>query len=215
MAKANEKRIAVTLECTTCKRRNYITTKNKVNDRERIEIVMLTQPVGQRLGDAAITLEYLGRSRSQQFQLVGMVLGLLAPFVEAGRRRLRPRRCLVAAHVTIDAPEAGADQRERPVRVAGGEADRVAHLGEHLAFHRAGVRRVASLDGVGDHGAQLLGDVVALVGRDPPDDLVHVALGEGVRAHCSSFVSREIEATRSCHSSTSPARTREPSGLTR
>ena len=38
MAKANEKRIAVTLECTTCKRRNYITTKNKVNDRERIEM---------------------------------------------------------------------------------------------------------------------------------------------------------------------------------
>ena len=38
MAKANEKRIAVTHECTTCKRRNYITTKNKVNDRERIEM---------------------------------------------------------------------------------------------------------------------------------------------------------------------------------
>ena len=38
MARANEKRIAVTLECTTCKRRNYITTKNKVNDRERIEM---------------------------------------------------------------------------------------------------------------------------------------------------------------------------------
>ena len=32
MAK-NEKRIAVTLECQVCKRRNYITTKNKVNDR--------------------------------------------------------------------------------------------------------------------------------------------------------------------------------------
>jgi large subunit ribosomal protein L33 len=37
MAK-NEKRIAVTLECQVCKRRNYITTKNKVNDRERIEL---------------------------------------------------------------------------------------------------------------------------------------------------------------------------------
>ena len=37
MAK-NDKRIAVTLECKVCKRRNYITTKNKVNDRERIEI---------------------------------------------------------------------------------------------------------------------------------------------------------------------------------
>ena len=34
----NDKRIAVTLECQTCKRRNYITTKNKVNDRERIEM---------------------------------------------------------------------------------------------------------------------------------------------------------------------------------
>jgi large subunit ribosomal protein L33 len=37
MAK-NEKRIHVTLECQDCKRRNYITTKNKVNDRERIEM---------------------------------------------------------------------------------------------------------------------------------------------------------------------------------
>ena len=37
-SKANEKRIAVTLECTVCKRRNYITQKNKVNDRERIEM---------------------------------------------------------------------------------------------------------------------------------------------------------------------------------
>ena len=34
----NDKRIAVTLECQVCKRRNYITTKNKVNDRERIEL---------------------------------------------------------------------------------------------------------------------------------------------------------------------------------
>jgi large subunit ribosomal protein L33 len=38
MAKSNEKRIDVTLECTECKRRNYITKKNKVNDRERIEL---------------------------------------------------------------------------------------------------------------------------------------------------------------------------------
>lgn len=38
MARTNEKRIAVTLECTVCKRRNYITKKNKVNDRERIEM---------------------------------------------------------------------------------------------------------------------------------------------------------------------------------
>jgi large subunit ribosomal protein L33 len=34
----NEKRVQVTLECQECKRRNYITTKNKVNDRERIEL---------------------------------------------------------------------------------------------------------------------------------------------------------------------------------
>ncbi len=37
MAK-NEKRIQVTLACEQCKRRNYITTKNKLNDRERIEM---------------------------------------------------------------------------------------------------------------------------------------------------------------------------------
>ena len=37
MAK-NEKRVQVTLACEVCKRRNYITTKNKNNDRERIEM---------------------------------------------------------------------------------------------------------------------------------------------------------------------------------
>jgi large subunit ribosomal protein L33 len=37
-SKSNEKRILVTLECTECKRRNYITKKNKINDRERIEL---------------------------------------------------------------------------------------------------------------------------------------------------------------------------------
>jgi large subunit ribosomal protein L33 len=37
MAKA-EKRVKITLECTECKRRNYITNKNKLNDRERIEL---------------------------------------------------------------------------------------------------------------------------------------------------------------------------------
>ena len=47
MAKANEKRIAVTLECTTCKRRNYITTKNKVNDRERVEMFRKLLDQGQ------------------------------------------------------------------------------------------------------------------------------------------------------------------------
>ncbi len=31
-------RIIITLECQECKRRNYITTKSKVNTRERIEI---------------------------------------------------------------------------------------------------------------------------------------------------------------------------------
>jgi large subunit ribosomal protein L33 len=34
----NDKRIQVTLACEQCKRRNYITTKNKLNDRERIEL---------------------------------------------------------------------------------------------------------------------------------------------------------------------------------
>jgi len=35
---ASDKRIKVTLECTECKQRNYITKKNKINDRERIEM---------------------------------------------------------------------------------------------------------------------------------------------------------------------------------
>ena len=35
---ANDNRVHVTLECTVCKRRNYITNKNKNNQRERIEL---------------------------------------------------------------------------------------------------------------------------------------------------------------------------------
>jgi large subunit ribosomal protein L33 len=35
---ASDKRIKVTLACESCKRRNYITKKNKLNDRERIEM---------------------------------------------------------------------------------------------------------------------------------------------------------------------------------
>ena len=38
MAKS-DKRVKVTLECTECKRRNYITMKSKVNDRERLEMM--------------------------------------------------------------------------------------------------------------------------------------------------------------------------------
>jgi large subunit ribosomal protein L33 len=34
----NDKRVKVTLACEVCKRRNYSTTKNKTNDRERIEM---------------------------------------------------------------------------------------------------------------------------------------------------------------------------------
>jgi large subunit ribosomal protein L33 len=34
----SDKRVKVTLACEVCKRRNYITMKNKVNDRERIEM---------------------------------------------------------------------------------------------------------------------------------------------------------------------------------
>lgn len=34
---ASDKRVHVTLECTQCKRRNYITTKNRNNQRDRME----------------------------------------------------------------------------------------------------------------------------------------------------------------------------------
>jgi large subunit ribosomal protein L33 len=37
-AKGKENRILVTLACTECKERNYITTKNKKNDPERMEL---------------------------------------------------------------------------------------------------------------------------------------------------------------------------------
>ncbi len=35
---ATDIRPKITLACQVCKRRNYITQKNKVNDRERIEL---------------------------------------------------------------------------------------------------------------------------------------------------------------------------------
>ena len=35
---ASDKRPPITLACETCKRRNYVTTKNKTNTRERIEL---------------------------------------------------------------------------------------------------------------------------------------------------------------------------------
>jgi large subunit ribosomal protein L33 len=34
----SDKRVKVTLACEECKRRNYITVKNRLNDRERIEM---------------------------------------------------------------------------------------------------------------------------------------------------------------------------------
>ncbi|HUR48925.1 MAG TPA: 50S ribosomal protein L33 [Acidimicrobiales bacterium] len=34
----SDKRVKVTLACETCKRRNYITMKSKLNDRDRIEM---------------------------------------------------------------------------------------------------------------------------------------------------------------------------------
>jgi large subunit ribosomal protein L33 len=33
-----ENRVIITLACETCKRRNYTTTKNKANDRDRIAL---------------------------------------------------------------------------------------------------------------------------------------------------------------------------------
>ena len=35
---ASDKRPPLTLACETCKRRNYVTTKNKTNTRDRIEL---------------------------------------------------------------------------------------------------------------------------------------------------------------------------------
>jgi len=35
---ASDKRVKITLACEVCKRRNYITVKNKQNDRERMAI---------------------------------------------------------------------------------------------------------------------------------------------------------------------------------
>ncbi len=35
---AGDKRVIVTLACEECKRRNYTTSKNRLNDRERLEL---------------------------------------------------------------------------------------------------------------------------------------------------------------------------------
>lgn len=37
--KQKERRINVTLACAECKRRNYITSKNKINDPDRLELM--------------------------------------------------------------------------------------------------------------------------------------------------------------------------------
>ncbi len=37
-AKGKENRIVITLACTVCKERNYVSTKNKKNDPERLEL---------------------------------------------------------------------------------------------------------------------------------------------------------------------------------
>jgi large subunit ribosomal protein L33 len=38
MAKKEGNRPKITLECTECRRRNYHTVKNRVNDRDRLEM---------------------------------------------------------------------------------------------------------------------------------------------------------------------------------
>lgn len=35
---ASDRRVHVTLECTDCRRRNYITEKNRHNNRDRLEM---------------------------------------------------------------------------------------------------------------------------------------------------------------------------------
>ena len=68
MAKS-EKRVKITLECTECKRRNFITVKSKINDRERLEMKKYSghdhrHTVHGRLGRAP------NRSRRQLVTLV-------------------------------------------------------------------------------------------------------------------------------------------------
>ena len=49
MAKGKgEKRIGVTLECTECKRRNYITTKNRRNTPDRLELKKFCSRCGKQ-----------------------------------------------------------------------------------------------------------------------------------------------------------------------
>jgi hypothetical protein len=63
MAK-NEKRVQVTLACEVCKRRNYITTKNKLNHRDE-EVLPVGSPAhgaqGDPLSDARPAGATLGR----------------------------------------------------------------------------------------------------------------------------------------------------------
>jgi large subunit ribosomal protein L33 len=49
MAKG-ENRLIITLACETCKRRNYTTTKNKVNDRDRITLRKFCRWCGTHTG---------------------------------------------------------------------------------------------------------------------------------------------------------------------
>ena len=50
---ASDVRIAVTLACTECKRRNYQTNKSKRNDPERIELRKVQWPTRRHLWQAS------------------------------------------------------------------------------------------------------------------------------------------------------------------
>ncbi len=47
---ATDRRVNVTLECTQCRRRNYITEKNRHNNRERIELRKYCRWCGRHTG---------------------------------------------------------------------------------------------------------------------------------------------------------------------
>jgi len=47
---ASDKRVQVTLLCDDCKRHNYITLKNKINDRDRLEMKKYCRHCRQHTG---------------------------------------------------------------------------------------------------------------------------------------------------------------------
>ncbi len=146
-------RIAVTLACEECKRRNYQTEKSKRNDPDRIEfpqVLPLVRPAHAAQGDPLMGCRFYTRARG---------LGPLWPAIARGPSSARPSagRARLAEEQAAGGPpdEAESERRQRrrrAGRAAARPGDRRSHDGRALAggLARAGGGRPAQDEGHSD-----------------------------------------------------------------